>query len=458
MNLSEYVNDDCTFNYEQFKKDIFVVVKALNDVLDEGLERHPLEEQRNSVRDWRQIGLGVMGIADMLIKMKIRYGSKESQVVCEQIGYTLAREALRSSSMLSAQDGTYNGFDEGVIDTSFFRAHTTPELESDVKEFGLRNSQLLTIAPTGTISTMIGVSGGIEPIFSTHYTRTTKSLHGKDVTYKVYTPIVKDFMEKNGIESEEDLPDFFVTSGNIPYKERIDMQAVWQRHIDASISSTVNLPKETTIEEVEDLYMYAWEQGLKGITIYRAGCAREGILVTEETKKEETNNVPYNTITPISRKTFGTTHGNTYCKKCACGTLYVTLNRDDNGNLVESFINTSKGGICQANIGAINRMISVSLRSGVKVEEIIDQLKGITCPACTKLISKGEQLSGISCPDILAKTLLEEYLGKTSNEKKEIKKNNNKTIDFITCPDCGESLIHDGGCVTCTNCGWSKCS
>ena len=460
LNLSEYVTAG-EFNFNEFENDVYIAIRALNEVLDEGLPKHPLQEQRDSVRDWRQVGLGVMGIADMLIKMHIRYGSKEAIELCDKIGRLLAQNALIESTFLAEKEGTYTRYNSNVIDSMFFQNHTSPVLEANVKLHGLRNSQLLTIAPTGTISTMLGVSGGIEPIFATHYNRTTKSLHGKDVTYKVYTPIVKEYIEKHNLKDETELPDYFITSAQIPYKDRIDMQAVWQTHIDASISSTVNLPNETTIKEVEDLYMYAWKKGLKGITIYRAGCAREGILVTDETNKLlKEHNISYDSIIPVSRKTFGTTHGNTYCKKCACGTLYITLNRDDNGNIVESFINTSKGGICQANIGAINRMISVALRSGVKVDEIVDQLKGITCPACTKMISKGENISGISCPDILAKTLQEEYKGIVKFENKQKKRkllleNNTSTIE---CPECGEQLIHDGGCVTCTNCGWSKCN
>lgn len=465
MNLAEYVTKDNNFDFKQFEKDVYVAVEALNEVLDEGLEKHPLEEQRNSVRDWRQIGLGVMGIADMLIKLHIKYGSEEAIKLCDKIGYILAQSAIIQSAFLAEKYGAFNKYDDNIMKSMFFQNHTSPVLEANTKLYGLRNSQLLTIAPTGTISTMLGVSGGIEPIFATHYNRTTKSLHGKDVTYKVYTPIAKDYIEKHNLKDETELPEYFITSAKIPYKDRIDMQAVWQTHIDASISSTVNLPNETTVEEVEKLYMYAWEKGLKGITIYRAGCAREGILVTDETKKLlEEYNITYDSIIPVSRKTFGTTHGNTYCKKCACGTLYITLNRDDQGNIIESFINTSKGGICQANIGAINRMISVALRSGVKVDEIVDQLKGITCPACAKMISKGEEISGISCPDILAKTLLEEYKGININLTKQVKKkqrlleNSNYKSSKAICPECGGEIIHDGGCVTCTNCGWSKCS
>ena len=303
---------------------------------------------------------------------------------------------------------------------------------------------------------MLGVSGGIEPIFANKYTRMTKSLHGHDEAYEVYTPIVDEYMKTHDITDEKDLPDYFITSSDIPIDERIAMQAAWQNHIDASISSTINLPNEATVEDIEKLYIMAWEMGLKGVTVYRAGCAREGILTVKKDDpiKEESRPILYNSITPVSRKTIGTTHGNTYCKKCACGTLYITLNKDSAGNIVESFVQTSKGGICQANIGAVNRLISLNLRSGVKVDEIIDQLSGITCKACTSLIARGEKLDGISCSDIMSKTLAEFYTQGTDENYCVL----NAVNDISKCPECGAPVRHEGGCIQCLSCGWSKCN
>ena len=304
---------------------------------------------------------------------------------------------------------------------------------------------------------MLGVSGGIEPIFANKYTRMTKSLHGHDEAYEVYTPIVDEYMKTHDITDEKDLPDYFITSSDIPIDERIAMQAAWQNHIDASISSTINLPNEATVEDIEKLYIMAWEMGLKGVTVYRAGCAREGILTVKKDDtifKEESRPILYNSITPVSRKTIGTTHGNTYCKKCACGTLYITLNKDSAGNIVESFVQTSKGGICQANIGAVNRLISLNLRSGVKVDEIIDQLSGITCKACTSLIARGEKLDGISCSDIMSKTLAEFYKQGTDENYCVL----NAVNDISKCPECGAPVRHEGGCIQCLSCGWSKCN
>lgn len=451
LNLAAFVKDG-KFDYDDFNCAVDIAVRALNDILDEGLEKHPLAEQRESVRDWRQIGLGIMGLADMLIKLGVRYGSQTAIDICNEIGSSLAREAILASSILANEKGAYPKYDDRVKETDFFKAHKPTYCRIDK----LRNSQLLTIAPTGSISTMLGVSGGIEPIFANKYTRMTKSLHGHDEAYEVYTPIVDEYMKTHGITDEKDLPGYFVTSADIPIDERIAMQAAWQNHIDASISSTINLPNEATVYDIERLYMMAWDMGLKGVTIYRAGCAREGILTVkkDEPVKEELRPVLYNSITPVSRKTIGTTHGNTYCKKCACGTLYITLNRDSAGNIVESFVQTSKGGICQANIGAVNRLISLNLRSGVKVDEIIDQLSGITCKACTSLIARGEKLDGISCSDIMSKTLAEFYKQDTDENYPML----NIINDISECPECGAPVRHEGGCVQCLSCGWSKCN
>ena len=455
MNLAAFVKDGM-FDFEDFCESVKIAVQALNDILEEGLPLHPLEEQRKSVSEWRQIGLGIMGLADMLVKLQIPYDSDIARDLCGNIAHAMANQALLMSSKIAEEKGSYTKYDNRVMKTTYFRDHADALTYDTVLRYGLRNSQLLTIAPTGTLSTMLGISGGIEPIFANSYTRKTESLHGHDEYYKVYTPIVQEYMDKHGLKDESELPKWFVTSSDISPRDRIAMQAVWQNSIDASISSTINLPETATVEDIKDIYMTAWEMGLKGVTVFRNGCKRTGILTTDLKEVTTCTDVPntpkYNYITPVSRKSIGTTHGNTYCKKCACGTLYITLNRDDDGNVVESFIHTSKGGICQANTSAVNRLVSLCMRSGVKTDEIIDQLKGITCGACTKAMSNGIKLDGISCPDILARTLIE--FCKPTDEKKLVEKPTN----LECCPECGEPIIHDGGCVQCTNCGWSKCS
>lgn len=289
INLSEFVKHPFTkyarFEFERFGEMVRNGVIYLNEVLDENMNLHPLEQQREMSRDLRQIGLGIMGLADMFIKMGIKYGSSESLSLIHQIGRIMVNEALRQSSFLAEKDGPFPRFNlDAVLESPFLKENADEDVLELIKEHGLRNSQLLTIPPTGSISTLVGCSNGVEPIFQVSYTRKSESLHHEDTYYKVFTPIVKEYMEVNGLSYEEELPDFFITTSNLNYKERIEVQATWQQYIDASISSTVNVPNEFSVEDVEALYLHAWERGLKGITIYRDGCARSGILITNKKK------------------------------------------------------------------------------------------------------------------------------------------------------------------------------
>lgn len=290
INLGEFVIHPFTkyarFEFEKFGEMVRNGVIYLNGVLDENMNLHPLKQQREVCNDLRQIGLGIMGLADTFIKMGIEYGSDESISLINQIGRLLINEALRQSALLAKEDGPFPAYKEEYVLKSPFILHNADEdvLEL-IKEHGLRNSQLLTIAPTGSISTLIGCSNGVEPLFQIAYTRKTESIHGVDTYYKVYSDIVRRYMNANDIGNEEDLPDFIITADKLDYKRRIKVQAAFQQFIDASISSTVNVPNEFTVDQVEDLYIHAWENNLKGITIYRDGCKRSGILTTDSTKR-----------------------------------------------------------------------------------------------------------------------------------------------------------------------------
>lgn len=478
LNLAAFVTpNNGLFDMESFRHAVRVAVMALNDVLDEGLELHPLAEQRDSVRDWRQIGLGIFGLADMLIKMGIKYGSPESIEVCDMIGSQMTAEALETSAHLAKQKGAYPKFNkEAVMKSAFYRDHNDGTIDELVSEYGLRNSQLLTIAPTGSLSTMLGVSGGIEPIFDTHYMRKTESLHNKEEYYTVYTPIVKEHIDKTG-DTLENLPGYFVTAKQLKGKERVNMQAVWQNHIDASISSTVNLPESATVEDVEELYIYAWEKGLKGMTIFRENCARLAILTSGDKKEEEpeeeyeeleqSNQAIFDYIIPISREELGDRlSGTTYVKQIACGKLYITINRDENDNLVEVFIDPGKSGGCTANAECIGRYASACMRAGMSVDAIVDVTKGVKCSACMQAKGMKKPIDGLSCGDVIAKTIQEEYkryhnacttdsCSKCKNKCKlgtePVVKQNNK------CPECGAPINNSGGCVICPSCGYSKC-
>ena len=482
INLAEFVINPFTpnarFDYENFTYAVEMATIGLNEVLDEGLSLHPLAEQRDSVRDWRQIGLGVMGIADMLIKMGIRYGSQDSIELCDNIGCAMANQAILTSSYLASND--FQMFPkcnmEEISKTEFFKNHiNNKDGYQFVTHHGLCNSQLLTIAPTGTLSTMLGISGGIEPIFANSYTRTTKSLHGKDVTYKVYAPIVQKYMELNNIANEEELPEYFVTAQSLNYKDRIAMQSVWQDHIDASISSTVNLPNSATKEDVFNIYIEAWKAGLKGITIFRDGCDRVAILNTQDQQPKEVDNTPTFTEESIPRGTIlSVPEDLTYKKfklKTGCGKLYFFVGYDDSGTIYDCFTNTGGNGGCTINTQAVSRLLSACIRGGVPVEYIINQLQQTgTCPSFQYARGKGQQLSkGASCPSAIAHVLQsildefkveeDEYIEEIYDVAIEEIKNYRPKIHYANkdvCPECGSELMHEGGCVIC-QCGWSRC-
>ena len=302
INLSEFVTDpfsaDAIFDNEKFKECVRDCVVGLNEVLEEGLLLHPLQQQKESVSKYRQIGLGVMGIADMLIKLNIRYGSEEAVKLCEELSNMMLNEAIKQSALIAKEHGPFEKYNEEVIfNSKFFINNVNDEVKELVRQYGLRNSQLLTIPPTGTISTMLGISGGIEPIFNLSYFRKTESVHDKDVVYKVYTPVVKEYMDAKNINDEEQLSEIFVTAMTLNPQERIKMQSAWRKNIDASISSTINLPNEATLEDVYNIYVSAWKNDLKGITIYRDGCKRSGILTNEKPKEEDKREILNQNIT-----------------------------------------------------------------------------------------------------------------------------------------------------------------
>ena len=468
INLAAYVKDN-NFDSEEFLNDLHVIVKGMNDVLDQGLPLHPLQVQRDSVRDWREIGIGIMGLADMLIKLGLKYDTDEAQRFCDHLGFIMANEVIHASALLAKEFGPYPKYnDEAVLKSSFLTTNTTMDTYRLVEEYGLRNSQLLTIAPCGTLSTMLGISGGIEPIFSLSYTRKTESLHGEDKYYKVFTPIAEEYMKNHNLTEEEELPEFFVTAQNInPYK-RVEMQGVWQKHIDASISSTLNLPNETTVEEVEKLYIHAWNEGLKGMTIFRDGCKRAAILTTSKPKEEKSieveeskNEIPRGVVVPTSDNVIGLKRKLTG----GCGSIHlqVYFNRET-GKMTEVFINKGGSGGCNSNLNALSRMISIALRAGVDVKDVADQLSStINCPSFASSRAKGINLSpGSSCAGAVSKALLD--LNKEFQimfkAMKEVEQENEheELIGLEKCPECGEkTLMMTGGCMQCSNCSYTKC-
>ena len=483
INLSAFVTDPFTdhaqFDFEGLKHCVEVSVGALNEVLEEGLPLHPLQEQQESVAKWRQIGLGIMGLADCLIKLGLAYGEEDAVVMCDKIGFAMADSAIAASAKLAKEKGAYPACEiDEVMSTPYFLANTTEKTRELVKKYGLRNSQLLTIAPTGTLSTMLGISGGIEPVYANYYERKTESLHGTDVYYKVYTKIVETYMKQFGIKSDAELPDYFVTAMTLDYRQRIDMQSIWQQHIDASISSTVNVPNGFTVEETEGLYMYAYEKGLKGITIFRDGCKRIGILNTDmkKEKKEVTagEGLKRGEILLVTDDVVG--------KKrklvTGCGSLHCIALFDPNtGALLETYLSKGSTGGCNNFMVGLSRMISISARGGISIETIVDQLNSSgSCPSYTaRRVTRKDTSRGACCPMAVGNALMdmynemqEELAAKENCEsEKPVKKVKKvpkpKAVsaeldkDKMYCPECGEPLVFEEGCNICKSCGWSKC-
>ena len=470
INLAEFVTNPFTpraqFNLDEFKKTVVLAVKALNEVLHEGLPLHPLKQQQECVNDLRQIGLGCFGLHDALIKMGITYGNEKSLDLADKIGLALIDTAIKTSAELTDIYGKYPKYDEqAIMQSKFLQENTSEETIQLVKERGLANSQILTIPPTGSVATMLGVSTALEPMYSASYTRKTESLHGEDKYYKVFTPIVKEYMDKFNIKDESQLPEYFNTTTTISYLDRIKMQGRWQKYIDASISSTINVPEEFTVEQVEDLYIQAWKYGLKGVTLFRDNCFRTGILTID--KEEEKEELKRGEVIKAPAECIG----KTYKMVTGCGNAYLTVSWDKDGNVIQTFTNKGSSGTCRSNQEAVSRLVSHSLRGGISIESIVDQLKSVDiCPSYASAKAKGKKVSqGSSCSYamgvILEKAMKEgKELLKFTDEveeiivEPEIESKEKYSINTIECPECGESLAVEGGCVTCRNCSYSVCN
>lgn len=472
INLAEFVNNE-KFDYQSLINTVSTAVRALNNVLDEGLPLHPLKEQRESVRDWRQIGLGIMGLADMLIKMKLRYDSTEAIEFCQHIAYLIANQAICTSAFLAKEHGhPYPLYTPDTINTEFFKNNTGEETLALVKEYGLYNSQLLTIAPTGTLSTMLGISGGIEPIFAKSYKRKTESLHNEAVYYDVLTPIYQNYADTHGLGVNDKFPEWFVDSSEIDWSKRVKMQATWQKSIDASISSTVNLPKSATVDDIANIYMEAWRHGLKGITVYRSGCMREGVLVVNDNQDNaisntNDNDLPRGAIIDCTDDLIGKKRK----LQTGCGSLHVLAFFDPvDGSLQEVYFNKGSTGGCANFMTGLSRTVSLLCRAGVDIATIKDQLDSTgVCPSyATRRVTHHDTSPGSCCPMAIGNALMdmwEEMQDDINDDEEEIEptefKEKENTIYVETpvtkCPECGSELVREGGCIQCKSCGWSKC-
>jgi len=476
INLDRFVDQEGNFMIEDFQETIKIGTRFLDNVIDYNLDRHALPAQKENATNDRRIGLGILGLGDMLVRMNIKYDSDDALQTVDQIMQIFRDTAYETSAELGREKGSFPNFDWKGFSKSKFIKNLPKHLNAKISADGIRNSTVLTVPPTGSSAIISRVTSGIEPIFATSYTRRVKSNDGygkKFSEYKVYHPIIKKLFD-----TDQNLPDYVVTAHDIDPDFRVEMQGVIQKYIDSSISSTVNLKEDTKVEDVSRVYMQAYKAGLKGITVYRES-SREGILITEKPKTAPPaaapaiENNPAAQVSKQPRVRPQTTSGSTRRIRTGEGTLYITINGDDNG-LCEVFTTIGKaGGNAAAQSEAISRLISLALRSGIDPQAIVKQLKGISGP--NPAWEDGRLI--LSTPDAIGKAL-DDYLkefpqGQSGAAKNEDDKMHitmatmeeeftEKITDFSSknmniCPDCGENVKYESGCVTCFSCGFSKC-
>ncbi|WP_346961422.1 LAGLIDADG family homing endonuclease [Clostridium sp.] len=484
INLSEFVVNPYTsksyFDMESFKKAVDISIEALDEVIDYGYKHHALQSQRDMAYNYRNIGLGIMGLGSMFFKLGVAYGDNDSVKIIDEIMIEMFRSAVFASNRLAKTKEVFPKYSDKVLDSTIIANHFSADEIAELKIYGLRNCSLISVAPSGSIGTMLNITTGVEPAFRISYKRKTESLHkDKDVYYDVYIQEAEEYLKVSG---EGELPPYFISSESIDYRDRIEIQAIIQNHTDTAISSTVNLNNQATVEDVQKLYLLAWEKGIKGITIYRDGCRRSGILTTGDTNKKDGQETDKKNEKDLPRSTIVNCSDDLTGKKrkliTGCGSLHLQAWADpSNGNILEIYLSKGSTGGCMAYMNALSRTTSYALRGGCPIEGAIDQLESI--PACpsytTRTAVKHDTSAGSSCPHAIAKALkvMQQELWDELNDddideksKKEPKINKvdkynkiNKVneIKSVKCPECGEELVFEGGCNSCKNCGYSKC-
>ena len=467
INLERYVDDKGNFKIEEFKETVGIATRFLDNVIDYNLDRHALDTQKENARNDRRVGLGILGLGDMLVRMGIKYDSEDALQTIDQVMKIFCDTAYETSSDLAKEKGSFPHFKWNGYRKSKFVKNLPKSLRDKIKDDGIRNSTVLTVPPTGSGAIVARVTSGVEPIFATSYKRRVKKNDGfgRDFDeYKVYHPIIEKLFG-----DDDNLPDHVVTAHDIDPYFRVKLQGVIQKYIDSSISSTVNLKQDVTKETVADIYLTAYKANLKGITVYREG-SREGILITDDKKDEDVAKTESQSVANLSKEKTprmrpNETNGITRRIRTGEGTLYITINQDENG-LCEVFTTIGKaGGNAAAQSEAISRLISLALRSGVDPNAIVRQLKGISGPNPTW--EDGRLI--LSTPDAIGKAL-DDYLKENnagSNNSASMKEKVRITMAQETsaqessyeCKDCGTStnVVNEGGCLTCRECGWSKC-
>ena len=446
INLTKFIGtldgQPCV-DYDRLKETIHLAVRFLDNTID--MSQYPIKEIDEMVRSNRKIGLGIMGFADLLFALNIAYNSPEAVDMAEEIMSFFQKESHAASTALAEERGVFPNFDQ-----SLFNAEGTP----------MRNATTTTIAPTGTLSIIAGCSSGIEPVFALSFIRTVmdddklievnpvfESIAKEQGFYSA--ALMKEIAEQGSVKGCSQIPielrKIFVTAHEIEPEVHIKMQAAFQRHTDNAVSKTVNLPNDAKEEDVRVIYDQAYQLKCKGVTVYRDGSKDNQVLSIKGSggKEEESDFLMAGKERPDILEGF------TEKIKTGMGYLYVTVSEFDDRPF-EIFATIGKSGkSTQAKTEAIGRLISLALRSGIEVEEIIDQIKGI----------RGEhavfQEGGLihSIPDAIAKVLSKRYLNGDSGKPKKVRNG----LKGNRCPECGQDIAFEEGCMTCHYCGYTKC-
>ena len=466
INLTKMLREEngvYSFDWDKLKATAKKAVHFLDNVID--ANKYPLKEIDFMTKQTRKVGLGVMGWADALLRLKIPYNSEQAVRLAETVMRAVTEAGREESRELAKARGTFPLFQESTLD----------------QELPQRNATVTTIAPTGTLSLLASCSSGVEPIFGYVYIRNI--MDGTEMIE--VNPILREVLEERGLYSDElmkkiakqgslegieEIPEeirrVFVSAHEVSPEFHIRMQAAFQQHTDNAVSKTVNFCNSATREEVAEVYKLAFRLGCKGVTIYRDGSRSEQVLNIGKVKKDGQEESPAEggqaVIKPRPRPDMTT--GITERVKIGCGNLYITVNYDDKG-ICEIFTNTGKAGGCPSQSEATARLASIALRSGIDVRSIIDQLKGIRCPSTIR--QSGMKCT--SCPDAIAKAIERVYqqqvrLGHWAEPELSAAEgpaaSQAETVvpgRMRFCPECGAKLEHEGSCVICRNCGYSKC-
>lgn len=401
IDVAKFVKDG-EVDWDDLARVIRLAVLFLDRVVDRG--NYPFPELAEAAAKTRAIGLGVMGFADALLKMRVSYNSEDAVKFAEQLSTNLQRVAEDESLHLGEERGPYPLHGNGSK--------------------GRRNALLLAIAPTGSISRIAGTSSGIEPNFSWVYTQ--KSLEKE---FEVVHPLYGSLRDK------EKVPDYFVTAHEVPWEQHIKIQAAFQEHVGGGVSKTINLPHDATKEDIGKAILLAHALGCKGITVYRDGCREGQVLKVAGTGRRPPCRV-----------------GKTVEQQIGCGSLFLHVNKWD-GEVREVFAQVGKEGGCPSQSSALGILLSDIAQGKTSLRTVAEDLRGIKCHSCIKTGAKV-----LSCPDAIARVLLNELKGEPVGVGLT-----NKEIEAIvgleddTCPDCGEPLARAGGCKQCLGCGWSRC-